>query len=212
MNISRRKSLPALLFFLFFFQAAILACQTTLEEYGESHTNERQPPHKVMAAIGVKAGMVIGEVGAGRGRYTVQLAAKVGAKGKVYAEDIDRNDLDRLRERCRRNGISNIDVIVGDTDNPHFPQASLDLVFMVLTYHHLADPVGLLRNLIPSLKPEATVVVVDPDKTKDPGRPASEYTSEEKITKEAGQAGFELVRIEPFLPKDNIYILRVKTS
>jgi len=83
---------------------------------------------------------------------------------------------------------------------------------MILTYHHLAKSVALLKNLIPSLKPGATVVVVDPDPEKDKDRWRRESTSEEKIRKEAGEAGFELVRVETFLEKDNIFILRAKSS
>jgi len=60
------------------------------------------------------------------------------------------------------------------------------------------------------LKPGATVVVVDPDPEKDKGNPSSEYTSKEEIEREAGEAGFELIRVETFLEKDNIFILRRK--
>ncbi|MDD8025143.1 MAG: class I SAM-dependent methyltransferase [Acidobacteriota bacterium] len=189
---------------------AALACwgQTLLDR--EQRANERQPPAKVMDAIGLRPGMVVGEVGAGRGRYTIHLAARVGATGRVYANDIDESELGALRERCRRDKIANIETIVGRVDDPRFPKASLDLVFMVLTYHHLAEPVALLKNLIPSLKPGATVVVVDPDPAKDLGRPASEYTSREKIEREAAAAGFEIARVETFLPKDGLFILKLK--
>ncbi len=55
-----------------------------------------------MSAVGVTAGMVIGELGAGRGRYTMHLARRVGDRGKVYANDIDAEALDFLRYRCQR--------------------------------------------------------------------------------------------------------------
>ena len=55
----------------------------------EARLNRLQPPDRVMDAIGVKPGMVVAEIGAGRGRYVVQLAVRVGERGKVYAEDID---------------------------------------------------------------------------------------------------------------------------
>ena len=191
---------------------AFASAQVSLEEGHESETNKRQPPDKILAAIGVKTGMVIGEVGAGHGRYTVHLASKVGPSGKVYAEDIDRDSVDHLRRRCKMAGFANVEVILGETDNPLFPKGEIDLVFMILTYHHLAHPVALLKSLIPSLKPGATVVVVDPEQSKDPGSRMSEYTSEAEISREAAAAGFELIRVETFLPKDNIYILRVKPS
>lgn len=207
-----KKFLSALILTLIFVLASYAFSQTGIEERGERYTNERQPPDKIMAAIGVKAGMVIGEVGAGQGRFTVHLARKVGESGKIYANDIDESSLEHLRDRCKRIGLNNVDIIHGQVEDPLFPKDSLDMVFMILTYHHLAKPVALFKNLIPSLKPGATVVVVDPDPEKDKDRWGRESTSEEKMRKEAGEAGFELVRIETFLEKDNIFILRVKTS
>jgi precorrin-6B methylase 2 len=207
-----KKFLSALILTLIFVLASYAFSQTGIEERGERYTNERQPPDKIMAAIGVKAGMVIGEVGAGQGRFTVHLARKVGESGKIYANDIDESSLEHLRDRCKRIGLNNVDIIHGQVEDPLFPKDSLDMVFMILTYHHLAKPVALLKNLIPSLKPGATVVVVDPDPEKDKDRWGRESTSEEKMRKEAGEAGFELVRIETFLERDNIFILKVKAS
>lgn len=212
MNKARHKLAFLTLFGLLLTQAANTACQSVLEESREWFTNRRQPPGKVMDAIGVKDGMVIGEVGAGYGRYTVQLAARVGPTGKIYAEDIDRNSLEHLKERIARGGVKNIEVILGEVADPLFPRGSLDMVFMILTYHHLADPVALLKNLVPSLKAGATVVVVDPDPDKDGDRSGRESTSKEEIESEAGEAGFELARMETFLEKDSIFILRRKPS
>jgi SAM-dependent methyltransferase len=184
------------------------SAQTVLA--GEKWTNERQPPEKVMDAIGLKPGMVVGEVGAGQGRYTIHLAARVGTTGHVYANDINEADLTFLRDRCLQDKLANVETILGRIDDPLFPKASLDMVFMVLTYHHLARPVDLLKNLIPSLRSGATVVVIDPDPVKDPGRPSSESTSREKIEREANAAGFEIAKIETFLSRDNLFILNVK--
>lgn len=187
-------------------------CQTGLEEIGEFRDNFRQPPGKVLAAAGVRPGMTVGEVGAGRGRYTVHLSAKVGPTGKVFAEDIDSGSLDHLRDRIARTGIANVEIILGEVADPRFPRASLDMVFMILTYHHLDRPVALLKSLIPSLKSGATIVVVDPDPEKDHREDDSEYTSRAKIEREAGEAGFEIVRQDTFLERDSIFILRLKGS
>lgn len=91
-------------------------------------------------------------------------------------------------------------------------EGALDMAFMVLTYHHLAKPVDLLKNLIPSLKPGAEIVIIDPDPVRDEDRGGRESTSVEKIRSGATRAGLELVRIETFLEKDNIFILRVKPA
>jgi SAM-dependent methyltransferase len=173
--------------------------------------NRRQPPDKVLTAAGVRPGMVVGEVGAGRGRYTVEIARRVGPAGKVYANDIDATALESLRNRCRTEKLANVETIVGEVRNPRFPPGALDLAFMINTFHHLDDPVALLHNLKPSLKPGATLVIVEKDPVKSPDRP-SHSTPRETVERQGQEAGFELIRVETFLALDNIYIFRVKSG
>ena len=175
----------------------------------EKNGNELQPPDKVMDAAGIRAGLVIGEVGSGKGRYAVYLARRVGPEGKIYANDIDEKSLAFLKDRCHKQGFVNIETVLGTTDDPLFPKRKLDMVFMTWVYHHLEHPVTLLRNLVPSLKPGGTVVIVDPDPVKNKGGKSPENRSPDQIRREAGEAGFEVVRIETFLKLDNLYVLKV---
>jgi ubiquinone/menaquinone biosynthesis C-methylase UbiE len=185
-------------------------------EWEKRINDERQPPEKVMDAIGVKPGMIIGEVGAGRGRYTVHLAKRVGKNGKIYANDISEKALDYLRERCLHHKIKNIEIILGKEEDPLFSKKSLDMAIMVWVYHMLEKPVPLLKNLKPSLKPGATLVLLEPpdyeinEEMKQMGRKLDPPTLKERIEKGAKESGFELIRVESFLPKDKIYILEVK--
>ena len=193
---------------------------TRVEAWEKKINEERQPPEEVMDAIGVRPDMIIGEVGAGRGRYTVHLASRVGHSGKIYANDISEDALAYLRQRCERDNIQNIEIILGEVDDPLFPDGSLDMAIMVWVYHMLEKPVPLLKNLKPSLKPGATLVILDPPDeeiddeikhmggTLDPDRP----TIKERIEKGGAEAGFELVQTLTFLPKDTIYILKVKND
>jgi SAM-dependent methyltransferase len=109
---------------------AFVSGQVNPADAWERRLNELQPPDKVLEAIGVLPGMVIGEVGAGRGRYTVHLARGAGPEGRVYANDIDAGSLAYLRERCQRDGVGNVVTILGKMDDPLFPPSGLDLVFM----------------------------------------------------------------------------------
>jgi ubiquinone/menaquinone biosynthesis C-methylase UbiE len=95
-----------------------------------------------MDIIGLKEGMVIADIGAGRGRMTVWFADRVGAKGKVYANDIDRSSLDYLENRCRKNNITNVKTILGKVDDPLLPAGEVDIAFMVSVYHHLEKPLS----------------------------------------------------------------------
>ncbi|MFC2164836.1 class I SAM-dependent methyltransferase [Acidobacteriota bacterium] len=186
----------------------LFGLQQSIEEW-EKKTFIKQPPEKVMDAAGIKPGMIIGEVGAGRGRFTMHLARRVGPKGKILANDIDAEGLAYLRERCQHAGFTNVETILGKVDDPRFPEGALDMVFMVWTYHFFDQPITMLKKLLPTLKPGGTVVLVEPDPKRGPGG-ADHGISPERMHREAEQAGFKVIRIEDFLPQDLIFILKIR--
>jgi ubiquinone/menaquinone biosynthesis C-methylase UbiE len=194
----------------------VLNAQNDLTEEWEMAYQQRQPPEKIMAAIGIKPGMTIGEVGAGRGRFTVYMAREVGKSGKIYANDIDEKALSYLKGRAVRQGFKNIETITGSPDDPRLPDNSLDMVVMVLVYHMLESPDNLLRNIKNGLKPGANLIIIDPvdrlidgefgiDRSKPGEQPP---TIKERIEKSARETGYELLRTETFLPDDYIFILK----
>lgn len=219
-----RRWIFGLLFLCLFSPSFFVIAQTQLEESWEVGANKRQPADKVMDIAGIRPGMIIGEIGAGRGRYTVHIAQRVGDQGRVYANDIDADALGFLKERCRKNGIANIESVLGKVDDPLFPRTGLDMIFMVWTYHMMEKPVEMLRRMASYLKPGATVVMVEPvpadteDEIKEAtarlGRKPSNINvvSEDSIKRDAAEAGFELVRVDSSLSKDNIFILRPKPA
>jgi len=165
-------------------------------------------PDKVMDAVGVKPGMIIGEVGAGHGYFTFHISRRIGESGKIYANDIASRALASIRSKCEREGITNIETIVGEVEDPLLPKGILDMVFIVNAFHDLAKPVELLNNLVPSLKPDAPVVIIDrdPEKTRDPG---GHFLTKEEILEKIEESDFELDRIETFLTQHSIYVIRV---
>ncbi len=175
----------------------------------QSHRDALLQPEKVMDAIGVKPGMVIGEGGAGEGYFTFKLSRRVGDTGRIYANDIVERVLGVIERRCDREGISNITTILGEIDDPLFPEGELDMVIMVAAFHDFEKPVAWLENVKPSMKPEATLVIIerDPDKW---GRGWSHFMTKEEILNTVRKADYELVRIETFLSTHNVYIFRLK--
>jgi ubiquinone/menaquinone biosynthesis C-methylase UbiE len=198
------------------FQASQLYAQYDLTEEWEMDYLKRQPPEKILPAIGVKKGMVIGEIGAGRGRFTVYMAREVGPSGKIYANDIDEKALSYLKGRAVRQGFKNIEVVTGRQDDPRFPDNSLDMAVMVLVYHMLESPDNLLTNIKSGLKPGANLVIIDPvdrlidgEFGVDRGKPGEQPpTIKERIAKSARQTGYEIVKIDTFLTDDIIFTLK----
>ena len=173
----------------------------------EVRLNERQPPELVLKTIGIKPGMIIGEVGAGRGRYTVQIASRIGPFGIVYANDIQKDYLKYIDRRCAENGLTNVKTILGSLTDPKLPPGALDMVIMVNVVHCLAEPVALFRNIKKSLKPDGVIAIVEGSLEKYPDA-AGEWWPRSKHLKIFKDAGYKLVREETFLPQDNIYFLK----
>jgi len=180
-----------------------------LAEPVEREYNVWQPPEKIMDAMGLEAGMVIGEIGAGGGRFTVWFADRVGECGKVYANDIDMGALLHLKKRCKKHKFANVVARIGKGTDTNIPAGVLDIAFMIGTYHHLDKPVDLIRNIIPTLKHDGILVIVENDPEKSGW--TSHTTPKDVLIRQVDRAGFELVKIETFLARDNIYFFHPKS-
>lgn len=180
----------------------------TPENANEARLNGLQPPDRVLDIIGVKPGMVVAEIGAGRGRYAVQLAVRVGRAGRVYAEDIDADALEHLRRRCRRWGLANVETVLGEVTDPKLPAGQLDLIWIVSSYHHFDDPVALLRRARSALKPEGRLAIGEWISIHETDR---QGTTSENIIQQMESAGYALERIETIFKANNflIYLFRL---
>ena len=166
-----------------------------------------EEPDKALDALGPLAGLTIADVGAGSGYFTVRLAARVGAKGRVYANDLQPEMLKMLAARLARDDVRNVTLIQGAVDHPKLPPASIDLVLMVDVYHEFSEPQKMLRGLREALKPAGRLVLLEYRK-EDPEVPIrfehKMSIAEAKLEVEA--EGFTLTRTDSRLPRQHILI------
>ena len=120
-----------------------------------------EQPSKAIAALGVTAGQVVADVGAGSGYYTVRLAERVGPTGRVFATDIQPEMLDLLRARVTRARLDQVELVRSSETDPRLPEGRFDLILMVDVYHELARPQEVLRKLRAALKPDGRLVLVE---------------------------------------------------
>lgn len=121
----------------------------------------------VMDLADIRPGTTVADIGAGEGYYTVRLAERVGPKGRVLAQDIDRMTLQRLGERVERERLDNVSIKLGEADDPRLPVSSFDRIFLVHMYHEVTEPYAFLWRLRPALRPGGRVIVVDVDRATD---------------------------------------------
>lgn len=142
----------------------------------------------VIRIAGIKPGMAVADIGTGAGYYVLRVSPVVGPQGRVFAQDIAAAALDRLRQRTRAAGLTNVRFVQGSQANARLPDAAVDVVLMIHMYHEIEQPYVLLDRLRRSLKPGGRVVVVDLDRpSQDHGMPKALLTCEVKAV------GYELV-------------------
>jgi len=156
---------------------------------------------EIFAVLQVQPGDRIADVGAGSGFFSFRLSPRVGPTGKVFAEDIDARVLEELRDAARREGLDNIETIVGAPDDPKLPEASLDGVLIVNAYHEMREHETMLAGVRRALRPGARLVIVDmppADSTASRERQTAQHDiAIEVVARELAEAGFEVVVRDP---------------
>jgi len=114
---------------------------------------------RLKQVLALKEGMVVADVGAGKGELTLAVAREVGSKGRVFATEIDAARLRRLGERSA--GFDNITVVPAQSRETGLPQGCCDAIVLRRVYHHLSDPSSINASLLRSLRPGGMLVIID---------------------------------------------------
>lgn len=172
---------------------------------------DEEAPSKALEELGLKPGMVVADIGAGSGYYSVRMAKRVGPAGRVYATDIQQGMLDIIDRRIKSEHLENITTVLGGFDDPKLPAHSLDLAIMVDVYHELQSPQLFLQRLRETFKPGGRLVLLEYRK-EDPRIPILEVhkMSVAEVKMELEAEGFVLDKTIETLPWQHILVLRVK--
>jgi SAM-dependent methyltransferase len=180
-------------------------CETWLER---PEREQEENPEGALDALKLKPGMTVADVGAGTGYMSLKLARRVGPSGKVYAEDVQPEMLQKVRENAAKAKASNIVTVQGSYTDPMLPKGQVDLILLVDVYHEFSEPQRMLRGIHAALKPDGRLVLLEYRK-EDPSIPIRE---EHKMTvaevkTELEAEGFKLSRVIETLPRQHILIL-----
>jgi ubiquinone/menaquinone biosynthesis C-methylase UbiE len=164
---------------------------------------------RLLAALKVKPGETVCDLGCGNGFYTLRLARLVGPKGKVYAVDIQPEMLKMLNERAKKERIGNVTLILGSVINPRLPEGQIDLVLLIDVYHEFSYPEQMLAAIRKSLKPQGRIALAE-FRAEDPKVPILPLhkMSKKQILKEFPANGLRLVEEFDGLPWQHLMFFR----
>ena len=169
---------------------------------------EQEEDTKAMLdALKLKRGQQVCDFGCGNGYHTLQIARRVGPRGRVYGVDIQPEMLEMLKERAKSRQIENVEAVAAGIADPRLPKATMDLVLLVDVYHELTYPERVLAGIRNSLRPGGKVVLVEfrAEDPEVPIRPLHKMTKEQ-VVKELAANQFELVESFDGLPWQHLLV------
>jgi predicted methyltransferase len=169
--------------------------------------DKRLQIERVMDLLSIQSGKTVADIGAGSGWFTMRAARRVGESGSVYAVDINPEAIRYVEDRAQKEGLHNVRAVLGHEDNPLLPAGQVDAVLLLKTYHEVAKPVVLLRNLHAALRPGAKVGIIDRN-----GNGENHGVQKDVVIKEAAEAGFTLSGSYDFVKDDMDYFLVFASS
>jgi predicted methyltransferase len=163
--------------------------------------DEWQRPADIFAALEATEGSRIADVGAGEGWLTTRLSKRVGATGRVFAVDISETALRSLQRTVEEQGLRNVELVLGEEDDPRLPYASLDGIVVLNAYHEMVQRVAMLSAFKRSLRPGGLLVIVD-NVPADSTAPRQRQTASHQLWLAHAEddliaSGFEIVRKDP---------------
>jgi arsenite methyltransferase len=166
-----------------------------------------QQPDRVIAALEVRPGERVADIGAGGGYFTLRLAEAVGTDGIVYAVDTDHGLLEQLVETAEAHGLANVEPVYASDGLPSLP-GPVDLAFASNAFHHLPDQPRYFAALIALLRPDGRVAIVEARGEGFFGRLLGHATPPAVIREQMEAAGYRLAAGHDFLARQSFHIFR----
>ena len=113
----------------------------------------RLPRKNILDEVAINAGFRVVDYGCGPGSYIIPLAELVGKSGKVYALDIHPLAIRKVQNIASKKHVANVETILSNCQTG-LPDNRLDVVLLYDVFHHLSDPIGVLKELHRVLKPD----------------------------------------------------------
>lgn len=121
-------------------------------------------PRYNIEQLGISDGAIVADLGSGAGFYSFEAARAVAPTGKVYAVDVQKDLLERLKREAQKVHLRNIDIIVGDLEKlggTKIREGLCDAALVVNVLFMLEDKKTFLSEVRRILKKNGRILLVD---------------------------------------------------
>jgi hypothetical protein len=164
-----------------------------------------QRPDLVLAALELAPKMLIADIGAGTGYFSVRLARAV-PDGKIIATDIEPDMVRYITERAARENLPNLRATLTPPDDPRLPPSAVDRILIVNVWHHVSDRPAYARRLARALHPGGKLAIVDFTLASSHGPPPEHRLTPDQILADLRGAGLTASLSPTALPEQYIVI------
>jgi SAM-dependent methyltransferase len=163
-------------------------------------------PDQALGLLDLQPDAVVADIGAGTGYFTFRMAPQV---ARVYAVDVQPEMLEIMDEIQREKGITNVERILGEPQDPHLPPGAIDLVLLVDAYHEFDFPREMMQGIVAGLKPGGRVALLE-YKGENPLVPIKKLhkMTERQVRRELAAVGLEFVENRKGLPQQHLLVFQ----
>ncbi len=171
---------------------------------------QEERPADVIKAMGLKPGDVVADIGCGTGYFVRRMAKVVAPEGKVYGVEIQPEFIEMMKANCAKEGITNVEPVLGGEDDPKLPKGGIDWMLLVDVYHEFQQPQPMLARMREALKPTGKIALIEYRLDGDTALHIRKEhrMSVKQVLSEWNKAGFELVDLQEFLPSQHFFIFQ----
>ncbi|HTN76684.1 MAG TPA: methyltransferase domain-containing protein [Pirellulaceae bacterium] len=171
------------------------------EKWNNPERDKWQYPDEIVAALALKPGATVADLGAGTGYMAAHLSQAVGEGGTVIAIDAEAEMIEYLAKRQGDLGPATLVPRKVAPNDPDFQTASVDGVLTLDTWHHVEGHEAYASKVYAGLKSGGRFVVVESDVDAETGPPQAMRLSPMQVTKQLGAAGFRAEIMQESMPR-----------
>lgn len=175
-------------------------------------SSPKNMPDLVLETLDIKPGNNIVDLGAGGGYFTKRFAKETGKNGKVFAVDIDPDLLEYVKQNAEKAGLTNINYIFAQEDDPFLPDKIIDLIFVRNVFHFIDEPVTYFRRLKSALKPDGRIAIIEHSDESQSIGTKDHFTPKKELIKKMELAGYRVLDEFEFLPELSFVIFKMNSE